>query len=245
MALILEVDDDMVLRTLIKRTLMVARHQVVAVDNGVKALAHLQNTRPLPDLVLTDVMMPGMDGWEMVRQMRAHVETALIPVVFFTSLDNPADRLKGYNLAADDYVGKSTPLGELAARVDACLARSKELKEKAKSVFRTKIKLAGKIEELGVAGLLSTSAESKATGELILRGPRIAHLTVKDGQIFAAKLAGPPGPVDAECVYHCLTWNTGTFQFAPKSVTVPDAINLTVEMLLLEAAQRAKSAPGA
>jgi CheY-like chemotaxis protein len=244
MALILEVDDDMVQRTLIKRTLSIARHQVVTVDNGEKALAHLKANRPLPDLVLTDVMMPTMDGWEMVRQMRANPETALIPVVFFTALDNPADRLKGYNLAADDYVGKTTPMGELSARVDACLRRSHELKEKANSVFRTRIKLAGKLDELGVAGLLTTSAASKATGELILRGPRIAHLTLKDGQVYAAKLAGPPGPVDAECVYLCLTWNTGTFQFAPKAVNAANSVNLTVEMMLLEAAGRAKAAGG-
>jgi len=74
-----------------------------------------------PDLVVLDLMMPGMDGWEVCARIR---EMAKTPVILLTAKDTEADKLRGFRLGVDDYVTKPFSLAELTARVRAVLARS-------------------------------------------------------------------------------------------------------------------------
>jgi DNA-binding response OmpR family regulator len=92
---------------------------VVKADRGQTALKLFFEERP--DLVVLDLMMPGMDGWEVCARIR---ELAKTPVILLTAKDTEADKLRGFRLGVDDYVTKPFSLAELTARVRAVLARS-------------------------------------------------------------------------------------------------------------------------
>jgi DNA-binding response OmpR family regulator len=119
MAKILAVDDDPTLLRFVGDYLEGEGHQVVAADRGAKALK--QFFRERPDLILLDVMMPGMDGWEVCARVRELADT---PIVLLTAKSTEADKLRGFRMGIDDFVVKPFSLAELAARVKAVLGRA-------------------------------------------------------------------------------------------------------------------------
>lgn len=116
---ILIVDDDPRLRDLLRLTLERAGHAVAAACDGRAALVAL--SREAPDLVILDVGLPEMDGFETCRRMRAASE---VPILFLTARDDEIDRVLGLELGADDYVTKPFSPREVVARVRAILKRS-------------------------------------------------------------------------------------------------------------------------
>lgn len=116
---ILVVDDDPRLRDLVRIALERAGHLVVTASDGKQAL--VQNAREAPDLVVLDVGLPEMDGFEICRRIR---ERSAVPIVFLTARDDEIDRILGLELGADDYVTKPFSPRELVARVRAILKRS-------------------------------------------------------------------------------------------------------------------------
>lgn len=121
-ARILLVDDDLPLAAGLKDALERHGHLVLVVDRGAKALEAA--ARFEPHLVLLDVMMPGMDGWEVLRQLRDDPATEAIPVIMLTSADSEAAKGKGFALGTDDYVTKPFSLQELKWRIDAVIRRT-------------------------------------------------------------------------------------------------------------------------
>ncbi|HZG94557.1 MAG TPA: response regulator transcription factor [Mycobacteriales bacterium] len=116
---VLVVDDDETMTDVVRRYLERAGHEVLVAADGVTAL-HLALTEH-PDLVVLDLMLPGMDGLEVCRRLRS---TTTVPIVMVTSRDDQADRITGLEFGADDYVGKPFSPRELVLRVDAILRRS-------------------------------------------------------------------------------------------------------------------------
>jgi len=82
--------------------------------------------RDLPDLVLLDIMMPEMDGYEVARRLRANPRTANLPIIMFTAKGQVDDKVMGFEVGADDYLTKPTQPRELIAHMRAVLARSKK-----------------------------------------------------------------------------------------------------------------------
>ncbi len=119
MAKILVVDDEPEMREMLRMGLI--DHTVVVASDGVDAL--LKAARNTPDLIVLDVKMPGMDGFETCRRLRADPSLAHIPVIFATSQDTLSDKLEGYDAGADDYVIKPFDLTELQLRIRAVLRR--------------------------------------------------------------------------------------------------------------------------
>ena len=112
---ILVVDDYPVSLKLLEQ-LFKDDYQVLTATDGAAALA-LCRTAPMPDLLLMDVMMPGMDGFEVVRRLHQRPETAQIPVIFVTGSTDDDTRLKGMELGAVDFVSKTSDPKALRARV--------------------------------------------------------------------------------------------------------------------------------
>ena len=127
---ILLVDDDATLRHLFGEFLRHSAFEVAAAASGQEALRLAYSERP--DLVILDVMMPGMDGWETCARLR---ELSDVPVILLTAKATEADKLRGFRLGADDYVTKPFSFAELTARIQAVLARSRAARAAERRVY--------------------------------------------------------------------------------------------------------------
>ena len=118
-AAVLLVDDDAPIRRMLERTLAAEGYAVAAVGDGGAALAQVE--RSLPDLIVLDVAMPGMDGLAVTRRLRA--KGLPVPILLLTARDALAERVAGLDAGADDYLVKPFEVDELTARVRALLRR--------------------------------------------------------------------------------------------------------------------------
>jgi DNA-binding NarL/FixJ family response regulator len=119
---ILIVDDDLGIRLSVSDYLEMAGYSVVMSENGQNALAMVSQHQP--HLIVTDVTMPQMDGYELIRQVRRQPAFRLLPVIFLTARTNTDERIKGYQLGCDAYLPKPFELNELTAVVRNLLERS-------------------------------------------------------------------------------------------------------------------------
>jgi two-component system KDP operon response regulator KdpE len=116
---ILVVDDEPRMIQFIRMNLELEGYRVIQASNGLRALK--QTRDELPDLVVLDVMMPELDGFETLRLLR---ETSTAPVIMLTVKDDEDDKVKGLELGADDYVTKPFSPRELTSRIKAALRRA-------------------------------------------------------------------------------------------------------------------------
>jgi DNA-binding response OmpR family regulator len=126
---LLVVDDDAFIARLLEIELSAAGYDVRTAGSGDRAL-QLAFER-CPDLILADVMMPNMDGFELTRQLRMDERTAGTKVILLTARGLSADRLEGFAVGADDYVIKPFDTPELVARIGELLARPRTTKQPA------------------------------------------------------------------------------------------------------------------
>jgi CheY-like chemotaxis protein len=119
---ILIIDDDVDTLKLVGLMLQKQGYLIVASNNGPQGLTQAEAENP--DLILLDVMMPEMDGYEVARRLRANPLTANTPILMFTAKTQLDDKVNGFEAGADDYLTKPTHPSELSAHVKALLARS-------------------------------------------------------------------------------------------------------------------------
>jgi class 3 adenylate cyclase len=129
-AKILVVDDNPANVKLLVDVLDLSGYRASSATNGADALAQIAADQP--DLVLLDIMMPGMSGYEVCERLRADPATALLPIVLCTSLDPGSERLKGIEAGADDFITKPINRPELMARVKSLL-RIKHLQDEVRA----------------------------------------------------------------------------------------------------------------
>src|SRR5512136_3099086 len=121
---ILIVDDDLDTLRLVGLMLQHQGYRINAASSGIQAISFSQTDRP--DLILLDIMMPEMDGYEVARKLRSDPNTSNIPIIMFTAKSQVDDKVAGYEAGADDYLTKPTQPRELFAHVKAVLARGKK-----------------------------------------------------------------------------------------------------------------------
>lgn len=121
MTTILIVDDDNTLQIALTRRLHAHGYEVINAASGQEALAKLGNQSV--DVVVSDILMPAMSGFEFCRQLRERPNGQLIPFIFLSSLGELNDRVQGYEFGADDYLVKPFHSQELLAKIQAALAR--------------------------------------------------------------------------------------------------------------------------
>ncbi len=145
---ILVVDDDLDTLKLVGLMLERQGYEITVASNGLLGLSKAATERP--DLILLDIMMPDIDGYEVTRRLRADPTLAHIPIIMFTAKSMVDDKVAGFEVGADDYLTKPTHPAELTAHVKAVLARAAQTRA-APSEKATTIAL------LGVKGGVGTS----------------------------------------------------------------------------------------
>ena len=158
-ARILVVDDNPANRKLLEVRLNAEYFDVLTATNGPDAIAMCE--KAMCDIVLLDVMMPEMDGFEVCRRLKSHISTAHLPIVMVTALDQPADRVRGLEAGADDFVTKPIDEMQLIARVRS-LARLKVVIDELRNRANTTVALGM------IAPFATPSAEDGRRGRLLI-----------------------------------------------------------------------------
>ncbi len=208
---ILIVDDDPKLLTLLKSSLQKEGYVTIETLDGEAALQQIQAEHP--DLILADVTMPNMDGFELCQHVRNDPATDNIPFIFLTAKGELHDRVKGLNIGADDYISKPFHISEVTARIKVVLQRSAML---AQAADESELDLRGNLEQMGMAEVIQTLGMSHKTGGLkIIHQSRMGKVYFEQGEIIQATLGSIK---DEEAVYRILTWKEGYFEFDSKDI---------------------------
>ena len=237
---ILIVDDDAWILKMVSTVLDKRGYTIDTAQDGTEALECV--SKAVPDLVITDVMMPRMDGWTLIRQLRAKPETAFIPVIFLTALGSDEDRIRGFRLGADDYLPKPFRFEELDLRVQNALRHSGRAKEQAHDAVQRHTPagagVAGTLDQLGLSALLVMLDMEKKSGVLVLsRRGETARIFLRQGRVVRAAVDNKPHPRGADVVYYALTWPDGKFEFSALDVEMDDEIKASTTHLLMEGAR--------
>lgn len=122
---VLIVDDDPILRRVLQNSLEQKGYQVISVGSGSEALTQFE--RDIPDIVVSDVSMPEMNGFEFCRQLRSQPSGKLIPFIFLSAMGEVNDRIQGHTIGADSYLTKPFEMKELLANIEALIERSRRV----------------------------------------------------------------------------------------------------------------------
>jgi uncharacterized protein (TIGR02266 family) len=224
------VDDDPNYRELAAGHFRARGDHVRIASDGFEGLAAC--LKEPPDIILSDVQMPRMDGWQLLRMVRARPSLAATPVIFLTTLSGEAERLRGYQLGVDDYLGKPYRPEELEMRVIRIVARA----QKAGGADRKTLR--GDLEQVPLASVLSFLENERKTGQLLILGERSVRIFLRDGRPLRIEVGDPPiARPPLELMYEVLGWTSGQFEFAAQDVACEDEIRSTSTALLLEHAR--------
>lgn len=245
---LLLVDDSVSVRIELGDALRDRGIRVRVAENGLVAIAAALK-RP-PDVILSDVEMPVMDGWTFLRMTRARQRLAHIPFVFFTRLTDDLSRLQAYRMGVEDFLPKDTGPDEVLARLQGVLARHKHragagTAAAAAAGSGSGQSLRGDLEHVRLGSLMSFLESEKRSGRLSLdNGRDQAVLEIVNGGLVGVENLG--NYVHAhDRVFELLDWPTGSFEFAAAddgsiAPASDDATPMTY--LLMEHARRADEA---
>jgi len=241
---LLLVDDSVGVRLELGDALRDRGVRVRVAENGLVAIAAALK-RP-PDIILSDVEMPVMDGWTFLRMTRARQRLSPIPFVFFTRLTDDLSRLQAYRMGVEDFLPKDTSPDEVLARLQGVLARHKNRPGPAVPLGVTQGQgLRGDLEHVKLGSLMSFLEAEKRSGRLLLdNGRDQAVLDIVQGALASVEnLGNYTHPHDR--VFELLEWSTGSFEFSAREdgqrqVASDDLTPMTY--LLMEHARRADEA---
>lgn len=223
---VLIADDNKAFRSFLGDVLGRHGFAVYMASDGEQALAVALDKRPW--LILADVNMPVVDGFELCRRVRSTTLISHVPFVFLSGWDDYRDRQRGLQLGADEFLSKQTPVRELLIRIHLLLQRYSE----ASSASSRKPVMEGNIEVVGAAGVLQMWHQGRLSGVCTVRsGTQLFEARFRDGQIVYARLGDRSG---AAAVYAFLAWTRGLFRFVPGDVESGEPIGETFDQLLLE-----------
>ena len=177
---VLVVDDEQDLCEILLYNLRAAGYEAEAAYTGEAAwnlMHHAQCIMHNYDLLILDVMMPGMSGFELAQRLKGDAQTSHIPIIFLTAKDTEDDTLQGFGLGADDYVTKPFSVREVVARVKAVLARSQS-----NSIAENIISFEGLVLDLGKK---TTTVDGESVGLTKTEFELLGLLLKYRGQVFS------------------------------------------------------------
>ncbi len=230
------VDDDERFRRMAAEPFERRGDEVRCFADGLEALAKCLEDPP--DVILTDVQMPRMDGWQLLRLIRARPALANVPVVFLTSLNGDTERLRGYQLGVDAYIPKPYTPDELLVRVHRIVQQA----NRALPAFAERGILRGELEHAAPASLLSFLEMERKNGVLLLVGDSVVRVFLRDGRAVRASVEGDESVASRSVMMKVLDWTSGEFEFSPSEVHGEDEIGASLTGLILDHAKAADEA---
>ena len=231
---VLLVEDEPLIARMLQDCLAPLYVEIVHVTNGLQALEAVAKNPP--DLILLDVMIPELDGFEVARKIKSDPNTAHLPIIFLTALSQVKDKVKGFQLGADDYITKPFHFEEVQARVTGALQRADAARALRAATGGRGIQ--GRLRDMSLPSLIQFIEMERATGVLSLsRDEERGHIYFDGGRIVNAVMAGVAGE---EAVYRLLRWDEGTFDMErlPGGEPAEPTITKSNQNLLLEGMRR-------
>lgn len=228
---VLVVDDDKHYREAAAKVMREAGFEVLTACNGFEALS--MALKHQPSAIVTDVTMPDMDGWQLLRMVRARPTLRRTPVVFLTELNSESERLRGYQLGVDDYLAKPFDGVELTARVERVLERSHAAQEAQAHGMH------GDLSRVSLPSLLSLADMERRSGVLqLMHEGEKATLHLRDGAVVRIDLAEEFDKLTGvQRFFHVLDWQHGSFELVHIEVLANDTMQLPTSYVLLEHAR--------
>ena len=228
---LLLVDSDTRNLRLLEVSLRKAGMAVTTAVNGQDALEKAAQVKP--DLVLSDTMMPVLDGWELCARLKGDPRFRDVPFVFLSAKRAVEDKLRGLELGVDDYLTKPIYVKEIVARVRMLLQkreREKLERREPRSGF------GGNLADLGIVDLVQTFEIGRKTGTLRCeRRGRRGAIWFRDGRVIDAEM----GPLAGEhAFYRLIEWSDGSFELELGGVDRAERIAVSAQGLLMEAMRR-------
>jgi DNA-binding response OmpR family regulator len=224
------VDDDENYRLFLRGLLEPAGFTLFEAKDGEAALRLALARRPW--LILSEVNLPHLDGFEFCRRVRSHSLLRHTPLVFLSAWDEYRERYHGLSLGADDYLSKRTDARELLIRLQIILKRYAEVGARG----RKGAAMEGGIELIGAPGMLQMCHIGRFTGVLTVRsGAGRVQIRLKDGEILSAESNMAAG---AEAIFEFLAWSRGHFEFIPGDPGEGEVLREKFDYLLLEGCRR-------
>jgi CheY-like chemotaxis protein len=231
---VLIAEDDEITGHICARTLSEAGYDVTIAEDGVRALEMLSEGGY--DLLITDAMMPQMDGFELVRTLRNDYDLRKIPVMFLTACDQSEALSRGFRVGADRFLVKPIRPIELIEEVDSLLMKA------VGTVAQISLAaLSGRLDAISVVAVLAFLHTQEASGILRLsRFGATGHIIVRDGQPIDARV--DRALLHEDALATLLGWNAGSFRFEPADVSsVKAAFSEPFSELLLHADRRRRA----
>ncbi|KAA3614167.1 MAG: response regulator [Calditrichaeota bacterium] len=226
---ILIVDDNPSVLKLLNISLTKAGYEIVEAENGEEAFVAANEN--LPDLIISDIMMPQMDGLELCWMIRENSKVPMVPFIFLTSFDDPETEVKGFRAGADKYLNKPIERKDLLEKVQELLDRKKKVNDVAKTELDNK-GFAGDLSDLSIVELVQMLNLNKKSGVLHIKADVDGEIYLKDGQLHAASCKGLDGE---EAVYKLVEQLKGKFNFELSDVSIERNINNSTMNVIMEA----------
>jgi two-component system OmpR family response regulator len=234
MAKILVVEDDAALLELLESVLVELGHEVWVASDGDVGLDLAVET--MPDLVVTDLVMPGLDGYELLSRLRQFSQTASIPVLVLSEHQGKDSRLMAFRIGCDDFLPKPFELEEFRFRVAHQLRATRSSFSPLAAV---RVSMRGRLDDLALPSVLTMLEMERQSGVLELRSDDLhARLFLDGGRVVHAEEPDDPSADAFDVVCRALRLKQGKFAVRVDDVQVPDNLHLPMTQLLLDAFQR-------
>lgn len=233
-------DDDALQAQATARPFQDRGDQVFIAADGLEALGLCLKEKP--DALLTDVHMPKMDGWQLLRMVRARPQLGGMPVLFLTTLASESDHLLGYRLGVDDYLAKPCAPSALLERIDRAALRATQATKSTQGGAEPGA-LRGDLQLVGLASVLSFLELERKSGVVRVGPVTNGIIYLREGLPVHISVDGVSDDASPEERFMPLvSARSGRFEFRPGAVDRADTVKRSLGMLLLECARRADEA---
>lgn len=224
---VIVVDDDPKIGRLLKFRLAKAGYDAHYFGGGKEALDNIPRIKP--HLIISDIEMPTMTGYEFCERVRRSASTAYIPFIFLSGRTDATDQLEGFRLGADDYVCKPVKIEFLLERMEKVLERAARAKS-----FQSQADFSGNLSQMTLNDVIQIVEANQKTGELEFttsEGKTLGRILFRRGNLLKAQFGVLEG---AEAFYGLMDEEEGFFEFFARDVEDPEQITISNMAALLQ-----------